>query len=44
MVTLIIIAILVRIFMKDGEIRYCVLSHLDSKIQTKIDKSIEEKL
>lgn len=42
MVALIVIAILLRVFMKDGEIRHCALDHIDHKITDKIiDKSLK---
>lgn len=45
MVALIIIAILLKVFMKDGEIQHHALSHINSKITDKIiDKSIKDNL
>lgn len=42
MVALIIIAILLKVFMKDGEIRDCALNHINNKITDKIiDKSLK---
>jgi hypothetical protein len=43
MVTLITIAILVKLFMKEGSVRNHILCDLDYKIQTKVGEKLIEK-